>query len=174
MTIHSTDPFAVPEGDRSPVRRLRGRLASAVTLWTAKAPDGAPAGLTVSSTVVADGEPPRLLGLLDEESALWEAIEQTGRFAVMPLRETDRQLADKFAGLLPAPGGAFTGYRWRQTEFCPVLDGVAAWAGCRLDSARPWGWNLLLEATIDHVEIAPDPTTGPLLHHRGQYRTLTG
>ncbi len=30
--IHHTDPFAAPAEDRSPVRRLRGRLAAPVTL----------------------------------------------------------------------------------------------------------------------------------------------
>ena len=69
--IHATDPFATPEHERSPVRRFRGRLAAAVTLWTAPGP----AGLTVSSTLVADGEPGRLLGLLDDESDLWTAVE---------------------------------------------------------------------------------------------------
>ena len=47
-------PFADPEPD--PVRRLRGRLGGAVTLWTAG--DGATrAGLTVTSLMVAGGEP---------------------------------------------------------------------------------------------------------------------
>ena len=58
MTIHSTDPFATPEEQRSPLRRLRGRLAAPVTLWTADGPAG-PAGLTVSSMLVAEGEPGR-------------------------------------------------------------------------------------------------------------------
>jgi len=173
VTIHTSDPFAVPEGERSPVRRLRGRLASAVTLWTANAPDGRPAGLTVSSTVVVEGEPSRLLGLLDEESTLWEAIRSTGRFAMMPLREADRQLADRFAGLLPAPGGAFVGHEWRATESGPVLEGVDAWVGCRLDTARPFGWSLLVEATIERVELS-ESAAAPLLHHRGRYRHLTG
>jgi flavin reductase (DIM6/NTAB) family NADH-FMN oxidoreductase RutF len=173
MTIHSSDPFAVPEGARSPVRRLRGRLASAVTLWTANAPDGRPQGLTVSSTVVVEGEPPRLLGLLDEESSLWEVLQASGRFAMMPLRETDRQLADRFAGLLPAPGGAFVGHDWGATEFGPVLAGVEAWAGCRLDAARPCGWSLLVEATIERVEL-DEAAQRPLLHHRGRYHSLIG
>ena len=66
--IHSDDPFATPEPEQSPVRRLRGRLARAVTLWTAPGP----AGLTVSSMLVADGEPGRVLGLIDEESDFWD------------------------------------------------------------------------------------------------------
>ena len=34
VTIHSEHPFLEPESDRDPVRRLRGRLGGAVTLWT--------------------------------------------------------------------------------------------------------------------------------------------
>src|SRR5436305_10995250 len=103
MTIHSTDPFATPEGERSPVRRVRGRLAAPVTLWTAPGP----AGLTVSSVLIADGTPGRVLGLVDGESELWEAASSAGRFSVIPLTAEDRQLADRFAGLLPSPGGLF-------------------------------------------------------------------
>ncbi|MFD0823065.1 flavin reductase, partial [Micromonospora zhanjiangensis] len=97
--IHHTDPFATPAGQRSPVRRFRGRLPAAVTLWTAPGP----AGLTVSSTLVADGDPARLLGLIDEDSDLWAAASAAGRFAVTPLGPGHRQLADRFAGLFPAP-----------------------------------------------------------------------
>ena len=78
VTIHSTDPFATPEEERSPVRRFRGRLPAAVTLWTAPGP----AGLTVSSTLVAAGDPGRVLGLVDDESDLWTAIEASGVFTV--------------------------------------------------------------------------------------------
>jgi flavin reductase (DIM6/NTAB) family NADH-FMN oxidoreductase RutF len=176
--IHATDPFATPEHERSPVRRLRGRLPAAVTLWTATDPDGGPAGLTVSSTLVADGEPARLIGLLDPESELFEAAEAAGRFAVAPLRAEDRQLADRFAGLMPAPGGHFANdhdgagseARWRDTPYGPVLAGLDTWAGCRLDGTRPLGWGLLVEATIEHVEIGSH--VDPLLHFRGRYRKL--
>jgi flavin reductase (DIM6/NTAB) family NADH-FMN oxidoreductase RutF len=52
---------------------LRGRLVAPVTVWTAgQVPDGA--GLTVSSVLVAEGQPARLLGLIAPTSALWEAM----------------------------------------------------------------------------------------------------
>ena len=51
--IHDTDPFAVPAAERSPMRRLRGRLPAAVTLWTAYGAADRPAGLTVSSKILA-------------------------------------------------------------------------------------------------------------------------
>src|SRR3954470_5699286 len=101
--IHSTDPFATPDQDKSAVRRLRGRLAAPVTLWTTPGP----AGLTVSSALVADGDPGLVLGRIDEESDFGDAAEASGRFAVTPLTPADRQLADRFAGLMPAPGGLF-------------------------------------------------------------------
>lgn len=34
MTIHPEHPFATPAGAREPLRRLRGRLPSAVSVWT--------------------------------------------------------------------------------------------------------------------------------------------
>ena len=72
---------------------------------------GRPAGLTLSSTVLVDGDPGRVLGVLDEESALWDALRGgDGRFAVAPLRESDGQLADIFAGLMPSPGGPFVAH----------------------------------------------------------------
>jgi flavin reductase (DIM6/NTAB) family NADH-FMN oxidoreductase RutF len=166
MTIHSTDPFATPEGDRSPIRRLRGRLPSAVTLWTAPGP----AGLTVSSTLVIDGRPGRVLALIDDESELWEAVEGTGRFAMIPLSAGDRQVADRFAGVLPAPGGPFRVGKWRDTEFGPVPEDAGTWAGCRLDGSRRYGWGLLVEGVIAHIEVGSDGD--PLLHYRGRYREL--
>jgi 3-hydroxy-9,10-secoandrosta-1,3,5(10)-triene-9,17-dione monooxygenase reductase component len=162
--IHSADPFATPESDRSPVRRFRGRLASTVTLWTAPGP----AGLTVSSTLVADGEPGRVLGLIDEESDFWEAASLTGRFAVTALGVGDEQLADRFAGLMPAPGGPFAIGAWTETDFGPVPAG--AWAGCRLAGHRPCGWALLVEGIIETVRLDSGPL--PLMHFRGRYRRL--
>jgi 3-hydroxy-9,10-secoandrosta-1,3,5(10)-triene-9,17-dione monooxygenase reductase component len=165
MTIHSTDPFATPEGERSPLRRLRGRLPAPVTLWTAPGP----AGLTVSSVLVADGAPGRILGLIDEESDLWEATQAAGRFAVSVLGSGHRQLADRFAGLMPAPGGLFRGDDWLDTPYGPVPAGAGTWAGCRLAEARPCGWYLLVEGAVEQVEIGDG---APLAHLRGRYREL--
>ncbi|MBB5870864.1 flavin reductase (DIM6/NTAB) family NADH-FMN oxidoreductase RutF [Allocatelliglobosispora scoriae] len=164
--IHGTDPFATPHELRSPIRQLRGRFASGVALWTAPGP----AGFTVSSTVVVDGDPGRLLGIVDDESELWDAIESAGVFAVTPLGPGDRQLADRFAGLMPAPGGLFRDPIWTPTEFGPVPTAASTWAGCRLDEARPFGWGLLIEATIMATTIGSGDE--PLVHYRGRYREL--
>ena len=164
--IHASDPFATPDQDKSPVRRLRGRLAAPVTLWTTPGP----AGLTVSSALVADGDPGRVLGLIDEESEFWDAVSAAGVFAVSPLGVQDQQLADRFAGLMPAPGGLFATGEWTPTDYGPVPAHAGTWAGCRLAGNRECGWALLVEATIETVTLDPGPA--PLVYFRGRYRQL--
>ena len=75
VTIHTDHPFADAEPD--PVRRFRGRLGGAVTLWTAGSGDDR-AGLTVTSLMVANGEEPRLLALLDPDSDLLAELRRLG------------------------------------------------------------------------------------------------
>lgn len=164
--IHHTDPFATPQQERSPARRLRGRLAAPVTLWTAPGPTG----LTVSSTLVAQGEPDRLLGLVDPESDFFDAAVTAGCFAVSVLGPPHRQLADRFAGLFPSPGGLFALDEWTETAYGPVPADASAWATCRLDSVREFGWSQLVEATI--IDATVGERSVPLLHHRGRYREL--
>ncbi|HEY8473519.1 MAG TPA: flavin reductase family protein [Natronosporangium sp.] len=165
--IHNTDPFATPEQDRRPVRRLRGRLVTPVTLWTAPGP----AGLTVSSVLIVDGEPGRVIGLIDEESDLWPAIKATRRFTITPLAAGQRLLADRFAGLAPAPGGLFAQDEWVDTDYGPVLAGDRTWAGCVFDAGRGYGWGVLVEGTIEQVTLAAGDAE-PLAYHRGRYRTV--
>ncbi|WP_433053837.1 flavin reductase family protein [Dactylosporangium sp. CS-033363] len=163
MSIHASDPFATPDELKSPVRRLRGRLPAAVTLWTA----AGDRGLTVSSLLVVDGDPGRVLGLIDDESDFWAAAEAAGRFAVSLLTPEDRQLADKFAGLMPAPGGLFATGEWERTDFGPVPRG-RSWAGCRLVGAEAKGWSLLVEGELERIELGE--AGGALVHERGRYR----
>jgi flavin reductase (DIM6/NTAB) family NADH-FMN oxidoreductase RutF len=172
VTIHSEHPFLPPEGERSPVRRLRGRMASPVTVWTAEL-DGRRAGWTVSSLLLADGQPAELLGLLDEDSDLADTILQTRTLAVSLLAGQHRGLADAFAGLAPAPGGAFRLGTWRDTDWGPVLADGAGWLGVRLVEGEPQhaGWTLLVRAQVEHVALG-EAGTDVLAHLRGRYRPL--
>ena len=161
MSIHSEHPFLEPESRRDPVRRLRGRLGGAVSLWTSGTGVHR-AGLTVSSLMVAPGEPGRVLGLVDPDSDLALAVEETGTAVVQLLSWEHRDLADVFAGVAPAPGGAFRSASWEETEWGPVLAGVAAWAGIRVAApGAPVGWSVLLDGVVEHVEIGPASRRGP-------------
>lgn len=165
MTIHSTHPFADPEPD--PVRRFRGRLTGAVALLTADR-----AGLTVSSLMVANGDPARVLALVDPDSDLAEAVARTGRAVVQLLSWSHRELAEAFAGTAPAPGGPFRTGDFVDSPWGPRLADVTTWAGVLLESAAPVGWSILLTLTVDEVTVGNDDE--PLVHRRGRYQRPGG
>jgi len=173
VTISGEHPFLPPESERGPVRRLRGRLASPVTLWTAGSADDR-AGLTVSSLLVADGQPGYVAGVLDPLSELWDALRGSGAAVVSVLSWQHRQLADAFGYVAPAPGGPFRLAEWTQTEWGPALAGATAWAGCRLADRAPveLGWGLLVQLEVAHAEFGADQP--PLIHRRGRYLTVPG
>jgi flavin reductase (DIM6/NTAB) family NADH-FMN oxidoreductase RutF len=171
VTIHSEHPFLEPESGRDPVRRLRGRLAGGVTLWTAGDADEQ-AGLTVSSLMVAAGEPARVLGLLDPDSDLCARLVATGRGVVCLLGWEHRDLADAFAGTAPAPGGPFRTGRFTATAWGPRLDTALAWAAVTVESSRDVGWSTLVTCTVDEVGLGEDRP--PLVHRRGRYQRPAG
>lgn len=166
MSIHSEHPFLEPEHDRDPVRRLRGRLGGRVTLWTCgRGPTRA--GLTVSSVMLANGEPAHALALVDPDSDLAAELESTRTAVLQLLGWSHRDLADAFAGQAPAPGGVFRFGDWADTDWGPRLADVSSWAGVRLADAREVGWSLLLDCVVEHVEVGDE--NEPLVHRRGRY-----
>jgi len=166
MTIHSDHPFLPPEDDRDPLRRMRGRTPSPVTVWTSGS-DAGRNGLTVSSILIAEGDPAHILGLVDPDSDFWSSEPQT--FVVNVLGQDHRYLADAFAGTVPAPGGPFTVGEWDQSAWGPVLAGGAGWMGVRLADPAPRsvGWGLLVDAVVEHVALGD---VDALIHLRGRYR----
>lgn len=174
MSIHSEHPFATPAGQRSDLRRFRGRMVAPVSVWTAQV-GGRRAGWTVSSFLVADGEPGEVVGVLDEDSDLAELVGDDrfeGRIAVNLLGWEHRQLADAFAGQAPAPGGVFRRGRWTESDWGPVLSGSVGWIGAAI-AGEPThaGWGLLLRALVEHVEV-PEAGDELLAHVRGRYRSI--
>jgi len=172
VTIHSEHPFLPPEPERNPTRQLRGRMPLPVSVWAAEL-DGRRVGWTVSSMIVADGEPAEVVGLVDEDSELADAIEQTRTVAISLLGGSHRSLADAFAGVAPAPGGAFRLGTWTATGWGPVLDGAVGWVGARLvdGDVGHAGWGLLVRARLERVELG-STTDGVLGYLRGRYRQL--
>jgi flavin reductase (DIM6/NTAB) family NADH-FMN oxidoreductase RutF len=163
LTIHDTHPFPTPD---DPVRRLRGRIGGTVSLWTAGGEDDR-AGLTVSSFLVAPGEPARLIALIDPDSDLADALEGSGRCVVQLLSWPHRDLAEAFAGTVPAPGGPFRAAAFEETAWGPRLADTTTWAGIRVESARPLGWSLEVTGIVEELVVGEDDE--PLFHRRGRY-----
>jgi len=164
VTIHDEHPFADPEPD--PVRRFRGRVGGTVSLWTSGS-DTARAGLTVTSFLVAAGEPARVLALLDPEADLTGTLLATGVGVVQLLGWGHRDLAEMFAGTAPAPGGMFSHAEFEQTEWGPRLVSAASWAGVRLEAQQEIGWSLLVTTVMVRLEVGEGDE--PLRHHRGRF-----
>jgi flavin reductase (DIM6/NTAB) family NADH-FMN oxidoreductase RutF len=169
VTISGEHPFLVPDAERSPVRRLRGRLPLPITLWTAGELPHA-GGLTVASVIVADGDPGHVLGLIDPESGLWAAMSQTGLAVVAVLHGSDRRLSDAFGYVAPAPGGPFSLGRWEATPWGPRLAESRSWAGVRLRESREVGYGVLVETVVEHIELEPAADNPFVLYH-GAYRS---
>lgn len=166
VTIHSDHPFRPADDERDPLRQLRGKMAAPVTVLTAGVGRDR-VGHTVSSVLLAEGEPAQVIALLDEESELWAATPD--RIVVNVLGPSHRYLAEVFAGTAPAPGGAFTQGEWDASDWGPVLRGAAGWVGVRVRPGTPWraGWFPVLSGDVERVDVGQ---TDALAHVRGRFQ----
>ena len=151
---------------RDPVRRFRGRLAAPVTIVTSGGSE-ARAGLTVSSLIVAEGEPSYVHFLCGTTSDLWYAIERTGSFVVHILEEGHRELSDAFAGIRPSPGGLFRNLEFADTDYGPAITSLRSRAYCRYEGRRDDPLHALVHGVIEQVEL--HDLRVPLRYFRGEY-----
>jgi len=165
VTIHTEHPFAQSD---DPVRRFRGRIGGTVAVACTGSGAGR-AGLTVTSLVVAHGDPAHLLLLVDPDSDLADAVEKTGALTVSLLSWEHRDLADAFGGQSPAPGGLFRLGSWEQTEWGPVLAHGPGWAAGPVVGRTTVGWSLQLDAEVARTVVREGEG---LLHRRGRYHRL--
>jgi flavin reductase (DIM6/NTAB) family NADH-FMN oxidoreductase RutF len=164
--IHDEHPFKTPPDQRDPVRQFRGRLAAPVTVVTAGTAEK-PSGLTVSSLMVAEGEPSFVHFLAGDTTDLWHSIQKTEAFIVHILDEEHRELSDRFALIRPSPGGPFAGLRVETTEFGPELSGLGNRAYCRYVGHREDAHHVLVHGEIERIEL--HDLRHPLQYFRGEY-----
>lgn len=148
------------------MRRFRGRLVAPVTVITAGSGD-ARAGLTVSSLLVADGDPGRVWFLCGRNADLWDAVQASGAFVVHVLADGDRALADRFAGIRPSPGGPFAGLEVADGPHGPVIAALPTRAACEMVGVTDAGWYGLVEGRVAAVDL--HDLTDPLAYFRGRY-----
>jgi flavin reductase (DIM6/NTAB) family NADH-FMN oxidoreductase RutF len=139
-----------------------------VSLWTS-GDESDRAGLTVTSFLVAAGEEGRVLGLLDPDADLTSRLLASGHGVVQLLTWDDRDLAEMFAGVAPAPGGTFRQADFETTSWGPRLARARTWAGVRVESEQAVGWSTLVTTVVEHLEIGDDDPE-PLRHQRGRYQ----
>jgi flavin reductase (DIM6/NTAB) family NADH-FMN oxidoreductase RutF len=120
----------------------------------------------VSSVLLAQGQPGRLIGLIGPDSDLAEAIEQRGTFVVHLLadRPDHRRLAQHFAGALPADAALL---EVEDSTHGPRLLAAPDQLACRASDRHAAGWSRVVEAEV--VEADLGPPSRPLLWYRGGF-----
>jgi 3-hydroxy-9,10-secoandrosta-1,3,5(10)-triene-9,17-dione monooxygenase reductase component len=165
----AADPFATPAELRDPVRRLRGRLTAPVTVWTSGDVDGR-AGLTISSILMAEGDPAYVFGLVNSLTDLWDSVQVRETFVVHVLGGAHRRVAERFAGRTPVPGGPWHGLAAGDSPWGPTISDVGNRAYCRLADADEVGFYQLVRGRIEAVDV--DDLDDPLSYFQGRYRSL--
>jgi hypothetical protein len=139
-----------------------------VTGWTAgQLPGGA--GLTVSLVLVPQGQPARLLGLLDPTSVVWETVLEPRVLVVQVLAAGDQALAERCSKVRPPIRGSFerlavAGSPWSGAG------GSRPGAACRLAGSTPVGYAELVQGQVEQLEL-PD-LEDPLASRHGGSRSV--
>jgi flavin reductase (DIM6/NTAB) family NADH-FMN oxidoreductase RutF len=146
-------------------RSVMGHFATGVTVVTVATPDG-PVGLTANAVCSLSLEPLLLLVCFDNAARTLPPLRETGRFGVNVLASGQQDLARLFASKLPERE-KFAGIPHTVHDGIPVIEGVLAWVGCRLERLIPGGDHTI---GIGSVEAAEAGEGEPLLWFRGGYR----
>ena len=147
-------------------RSVMGHFATGVTVVTANTPEG-PVGMTANAVSSLSLEPLLLLVAFDNEARTLPVVRETGRFGVNVLAAGQEDLARLFASKTPERE-KFAGVAHTVHDGIPVIEGVLAWVGCRLERLVPAGDHTI---GIGAVEAAEAGGGEPLIWHRGEYRS---
>jgi len=146
-------------------RSVMGRFATGVTVVTVTAADG-PVGMTANAVCSLSLDPLLLLVCFDNQARTLPVVRESGRFGVNVLSSGQGDLARLFASKLPE-SEKFAGVPHTVHDGIPVIEGVLAWVGCRLERLVPGGDHTI---GIGAVESAEAGRGEPLLYFRGGYR----
>ena len=146
-------------------RSVMGHFVTGVTVVTAATPDG-PVGMTANAVCSLSLEPLLLLVAFDNEARTLPAVKETGRFGVNVLAAGQADLARLFASKAPERE-KFAGVAHTVHDGIPVIEGVLAWVGCRLERLIPGGDHTI---GIGAVEAAEAGRGEPLIWYRGTYQ----
>jgi flavin reductase (DIM6/NTAB) family NADH-FMN oxidoreductase RutF len=147
-------------------RDVMGRFATGVTVVTATSPEG-PVGMTANAVCSLSLDPLLLLVCFDNEARTLPVVREVGRFGVNVLHSGQEDLARLFASKLPE-SEKFAGVAHTVHDGIPVIEGVLAWVGCRLERLIPGGDHTI---GIGAVETAEAGEGEPLIWFRGSYRS---
>jgi flavin reductase (DIM6/NTAB) family NADH-FMN oxidoreductase RutF len=162
-TIMRTDR---PVISRDRFRSIMRRLASSVTVITMSHGDHVH-GMTATAVCSVSADPPTILIVVNRSTRSHPLIDSSGFFVVNILAESQRALAERFAG---KSADQFAGVDYRLGDTIgPVLQDAAAHLECRVVGQSDVGSH-----TVFIGEVIGGGASGalPLLYHNGRYARL--
>jgi flavin reductase (DIM6/NTAB) family NADH-FMN oxidoreductase RutF len=153
-------------------RQALGLFPTGVAIVTARMPDGARLGMTVSSFNAVSLAPPLVLFSVAETARGYAAWATAETFAVSILSEEQADLStrfakadtDKWAGLLDRTG--------RATD-APLIPGALASFECRAFARHPGGDHLIILGEVLALHRRPALSPRPLVFFASRYRALS-
>lgn len=142
-----------------------------MTVWTTHTDATGPAGITVASILVAEGQPAMVLGLIDPLATFADAVVDSGRFVVHVVAEAQAKLADQLAGRSPTALDRFDDLEVSQSPWGPVVQELTSRVYCSVLDATETGESTLIRAAVDEIELSGTPPA-PLVYVRGFYRAV--
>lgn len=156
MTTLTSDAF----------RHAMSHFATGVAVVTARGEDGEQ-GATISALSSVSLDPLMLLICLNRKSSTCRAIEQSGRFGVSILRQSQGAIALHFAG--PARDKQFDAYCVRQEDGLFFVNEALVQIGVEVVETLRGGTHEIFLARPLHVAMNSDSAAGPLLYYRGAF-----
>lgn len=161
-----------PSIDSREFRNTVGRFATGVTVITAQV-HHLRRGMTANSFTSVSLHPPLVLVCVDRSASMHPLLEVADAFAVNILAADQRAVSDVFARRgdreevmndVPFRDGVLGS---------PILDGVLAWAECRVEERYAGGDHTIVVGRVQSMQIERSEAD-PLLYYAGGYRTLGG
>jgi flavin reductase (DIM6/NTAB) family NADH-FMN oxidoreductase RutF len=155
--------------DPDEFRAALGRFSSGVTVLTARDPDGADHGMTVSAFCSASLVPPLVLACIDHAADMEGVLRTASHFGLSILSEGQEALSRRFAEL---PSNRFDGVGYKRGESGVVLlDEALAHLQCRKVSRHEAGDHAIYVGEVEWTDYG-DGSGRPLIYYRGGYAQL--
>ena len=157
------------EFDGLAFRRTLGHLTTGVTIITTRTETGIH-GMTANAVVSVSLNPPLILICLDRRARMLGFIEDSGRFGINILRETQSPVSRYFARSWRSPQPPE--HRFEEWAGVPYLAGSLGGLSCRVTQQVDGGDHVVMLARVIGLRL-DDPPGDPLLYYRGKYAALT-
>jgi flavin reductase (DIM6/NTAB) family NADH-FMN oxidoreductase RutF len=150
--------------DAMELRRALGCFVTGVTVVTTVAADGEPRGFTANSFSSVSLDPPLVLVCIAKRAGSYDIFRAARAFAINILQDGQRDVSATFAS--PRPD-KFSGLACTTARSgSPILPDCAAWLDCELHQQVDAGDHVILIGRV--VDLAHSPRT-PLGYYSGSY-----